>query len=313
MYDFVAVDFETATEQLDSACSIGIVAVKDQKVAEHFYSLIKPPKNYYNSRNVEVHHITPDMTETAPSLTELWPDIRTFFDEHIPVVAHNVHFDMSVLRLSTDAEIPDFVFVNSMDIASYFVSGSLSLMHCAEEMHIDVDKMEHHNAEDDAWLCAYITTLGIAGLGCKTLWELLAKHPEISRKPFSELRPMKAMGKRPRRPAQYETVKPRNLQPSVDHVNEGNPLFGKNIVFTGQLSIERSDAMQLAINSGACVKTAVSRKTHYLVVGKQDKDLVGESGVSTKERTAIELNGSGSADIKIIDESEFLRLAAMEG
>jgi len=66
--------------------------------------------------------------------------------------------------------------------------------------------------------------------------------------------------------------------------------------------------MQMAINVGAVVKTSVSKKTHYLVVGKQDTDLVGEDGLSSKEEKAYELNASCQADIKIIKEQEFLDL-----
>ena len=43
-YDFVSIDFETANNNLASACSIGLVAVRDLKIVKTFYSLIKPKK-----------------------------------------------------------------------------------------------------------------------------------------------------------------------------------------------------------------------------------------------------------------------------
>ena len=73
--------------------------------------------------------------------------------------------------------------------------------------------------------------------------------------------------------------------------------------------MERSDAMQLAVNAGAVVKTAVSRKTNYLVVGTQDNALVGDDGLSSKERDAYALNSKGDANIQIIREDEFIALA----
>ena len=45
------------------------------------------------------------------------------------------------------------------------------------------------------------------------------------------------------------------------------PLTGKTIVFTGSLSIERSDAKSAVEAAGGKVTGSVSRKTDYVVVG----------------------------------------------
>ena len=312
MYDFVAIDFETATEYMSSACAVGIVAIEDFQVIDKFYSLVRPPENAYNDLNVSIHQITPDMTEKAPALTDLWPQISHFFDEHIPVVAHNAQFDMSVLCMSVSSEIPDFVYVDSMDVAASFVGGSRSLVNCAVEMGIDLDEFNHHNALDDARLCAEVTSLGIAGFGCKTMWELLAKNQDINRRSFSDLHPLYIMGRGRKKPRFVEQVKPKKIQRTVETVDESCPLCGKSIVFTGQLTFDRAEAMQIAVNCGALVKTSVSKKTDYLVVGTQDKALVGEDGMSSKEEKAYQLNESGVADIKILSEQEFLALASVE-
>lgn len=68
----------------------------------------------------------------------------------------------------------------------------------------------------------------------------------------------------------------------------------------------------MAVNVGAIVKSSVSRKTDYLVVGQQDKVLVGEDGMSTKEEKAYDLNATGSANIQIIGEEEFTSLVNNE-
>jgi DNA polymerase-3 subunit epsilon len=51
----------------------------------------------------------------------------------------------------------------------------------------------------------------------------------------------------------------------------------------------------------------VSKKTDYLVVGVQDKSLVGTKGISTKEEKAYTLIKKG-ININIINESAFLNL-----
>ena len=48
MQDFAAIDFETANNERSSVCSVGIVIVRDGKIVDKFYSLIKPEPEYYN-------------------------------------------------------------------------------------------------------------------------------------------------------------------------------------------------------------------------------------------------------------------------
>ena len=51
--DYVAIDFETATSERYSICSVGIVTVTGGIIMEKYFSLIQPPKNEYtkNSHN----------------------------------------------------------------------------------------------------------------------------------------------------------------------------------------------------------------------------------------------------------------------
>lgn len=74
----------------------------------------------------------------------------------------------------------------------------------------------------------------------------------------------------------------------------------------------RAEAVQLAANVGAFVKSEVSSKTDFLVVGSPDINFVDDDGMSRKERTAFELNQAGKAHIKVICESEFLHLIQKE-
>ena len=82
---------------------------------------------------------------------------------------------------------------------------------------------------------------------------------------------------------------------------------GKSVVFTGALSFPRATAKALAEAAGATVKGAVSKKTHYLIVGEQDDVIVGCDGMSEKEEKAAELNAKG-ASIAVISEQQFLEL-----
>lgn len=98
------------------------------------------------------------------------------------------------------------------------------------------------------------------------------------------------------------------IVPNVSDLDSSNPLFNKIIVFTGTLSMSRQEAMQLAVNAGAILKTSVTAKTNFLVVGGQDTSRVGDDGMSTKEEKANTLNSSGKANIQIISEQDFLNM-----
>lgn len=101
---------------------------------------------------------------------------------------------------------------------------------------------------------------------------------------------------------------PKDLVPAALPDDFQHPMRGKRIVFTGDLSIRRLDAAQMATDVGAIVRTSVSSKTDYLVVGAQDATIVGPDGMSGKERKAHELNETGKASIKTINEDEFIAL-----
>src|SRR5690554_3348114 len=116
-YDFIAIDFETANQDNRSACSIGLVAVKNNNIVETYSTLIKPRYSYFDKKNISIHGITPESIKDAPSFPEVWSDIKDYFNGESIIVAHNATFDMSVLKLNLldyELDIPDFDYVCSI-------------------------------------------------------------------------------------------------------------------------------------------------------------------------------------------------------
>ena len=62
MNNFAAIDFETANNERSSVCSVGIVVVRDGKIVDKFYSLIKPEPEYYNYWCSQVHGLSLEYT-----------------------------------------------------------------------------------------------------------------------------------------------------------------------------------------------------------------------------------------------------------
>jgi putative exonuclease with a BRCT domain len=308
VYDFVALDFETATTSYDSACSIGIAAVQDGEIVDTFYSLLQPPSLEFDEHNIAVHGITADMVAHSPTLEEIWPTIFPFFSASL-VVAHNAFFDISVLTRSLHGwAIPNFKYVDSISIARDYVSGSKALSNCVDQLGIELT--HHHNALDDAIACAKIVLCCLSRSGLSNIGQFCFSRENIKIHHAADLNaPEKFAGtnKRAALPA-YASIRPQDISPSCQCFNCQHPLYEKKIVFTGELHISRAEAMQLAVDVGAKVTSSVSKKTDYVVVGKQDLALVGEDGMSTKEERAHALNSEGVANIQIIGEAEFLAL-----
>lgn len=74
--DFVAIDFETATSDPNSACAVGLAFVVGLRVVATTHHLIQPPGNRYDQGNIHVHGIYPEDTEHAPDFLTVWQELH---------------------------------------------------------------------------------------------------------------------------------------------------------------------------------------------------------------------------------------------
>lgn len=101
LLNFTAIDFETANLNRSSACSLGLVQVRDGIVTGEYEWLIDPQQPF-NRMNIAIHGITPSMVDKQPIFKELWTTIEPLVSGEI-IIAHNAVFDISVLRYCLDA------------------------------------------------------------------------------------------------------------------------------------------------------------------------------------------------------------------
>ncbi len=97
MSTFTAIDFETATGAMESACAVGIVTLTNGVITDEYYSLIQPPENEYWRSNIQIHGITPAMTESLPGFHAIYPEVQKRLQGRL-VIAHNEQFDRNVLK-----------------------------------------------------------------------------------------------------------------------------------------------------------------------------------------------------------------------
>jgi DNA polymerase-3 subunit epsilon len=176
--DFTAIDFETANGSAASACSVGLVKVRDGQVVDRIGWLIRPPAphDHFAEWNITIHGITPEMVVDASGWVEQLADLVAYADGDL-LVAHNAGFDMGVIKAAcaaTDLVVPTFGYLCSLQVArrTYHLD-SYRLPSVA--MAAGFEDFAHHDAVADAEACAAIMIHAAARHDAIDLPELAAR------------------------------------------------------------------------------------------------------------------------------------------
>ena len=155
---FVAIDFETANNGADSACSIGLVKMDGEgAVIDSFYSLVRPKVLMFDPLCTAIHKLDSLDIAKAPTFYELWPAISEFIG-FAPLVAHNAPFDMRVLKGTLESwglEAPTNEYYCTLSLSRKLWKGKMSykLTSLCAEFGWEYDA---HNALEDAEMCGRI-------------------------------------------------------------------------------------------------------------------------------------------------------------
>ena len=158
LHDFAAIDFEAANGEVTSACSVGVVIVRNDEIVDSFYSLIKPFPNRYDFYTTKVHGIKFKDTKDAEIFPQVWYKVSHKLTG-LPLVAHGISFDERVLKAlhaHYHLKYPNYKFYCTH-------LGSEALVHDVENhklqtvaKHFGYDLTQHHHALTDAEACAVI-------------------------------------------------------------------------------------------------------------------------------------------------------------
>lgn len=281
--DFIALDFETATSKVPSICAIGIAVVINGAV-KHSASELINPQCEFSSINSRIHQITADQVKDAPTLGQVWPALGHICEGQ-SLIFHHAPFDASVLQKA--ARLHGLTTFYATKHCSYELAkrcwaskASYSLPALAQQFGIE---LEHHNPGSDARACAELTLA-------------MCKHLE--------------------RPKLSQVARELQFHPSPlfgPMVHDGSPganhqrLAGKSICFTGTLSVNRNEAIEVASNAGATEKKNISRELDLLIVGPDMYQKYLDNRHGSKLRQAIELRKDGSGPELVLEE-EFWKM-----
>ena len=227
--DFIAIDFETATAKNSSACSLGMVFVKNNNIVDKKYFLIQPPNMRVDSANTKIHGLTAEDLKDAPKFDALWNEISEYFKGNHYLVAHNAQFDMNVLMnclIEYDLEHPEFDYFCSIPFSTRSCRGKgigQSLKDRANYFGVSLE--EHHNALADAMACAEIILKCIETNRRKSVHTYLSTFPSIPVRAFSDLKIQTEImiGGRGRR----DSIKVSDLVAATTEFDTVHPLYNK--------------------------------------------------------------------------------------
>ncbi|MFH0938461.1 MAG: 3'-5' exonuclease [Planctomycetota bacterium] len=155
MQTFVALDFETADYERDSACAIGIVKVVGNKVVEKIYRLIRPPRKEFVF--TYLHGIAWKDVAKEPPFNEVWSEVSETLKDVDFIAAHNATFDQGVLEAcchSAGIKPPKKRFVCTVGLARQIWNiRPTKLDNVCRYLKI---QLKHHEALSDAEACAKI-------------------------------------------------------------------------------------------------------------------------------------------------------------
>lgn len=301
MINFVALDLETANAYRGSICQIGITEVIDGKVQPSKSWLVKPQNNKYDEFNIEIHGITPEDTKNSPSFPEVWKEVKPFL-EGKTVVAHNTSFDMYALRDAFNEYVidyPTFDYFCTLRIARQLIKGCYSYSLNVVLDYLGIKFEGHHKADNDSLGCAELLLKCLEIDGC-TLDEMESKY-NFHRGKFA---PSTFIAHQANKQTKAQVLN--SLEEHPELVDEANYFYGKNVCFTGTCMYgARKELLQKIKDVGGIPSDSVTKKTEVLVVGQQDYRVVGDSGMSNKQKKAFQLLEKGQ-DIEILSETEFL-------
>lgn len=175
--DFVAVDVETANAFRGSVCQIGLVTVRDARIAEEWSAMLQPPlgHGWVDFDRGQVHGFTTELLQRQPTFDSVWPEALRRLAGQV-LVAHNAGFDVcAVQEASTEGGFGelDFEYVCSLVLARRHLQlPAYTLDAVAAECGVRLD--HHHDALADARAAAGITIALAARVDAGSIAELLS-------------------------------------------------------------------------------------------------------------------------------------------
>lgn len=308
--DFITVDFETPNRKNNSLCAMGITFVKHGEVVFSRMVLVNPNAPF-SQMNVDLHGISEETVKNAPTFPAVWSEYERYF-RHYPVVMHNCSFDTGVL--AKDAKrwginLPPMDVYCTMRLYQHNFPeyGHFSLDALSERFGVS---LSHHQCDSDSLATAKLM-LRLLDDENTCIFSSSA-YCYVPKDNDETERPVKEQISAHRTAIFMQGGSGDTVTPSLDYSNEPIQFPYRVFAITGQIEgYSRKEITDRIQGKGGTVVSNVSRRVHFLVVGAEDREVVGADGKSRKIMEAERLI-SERHYIHIIEASRLLAALADE-
>lgn len=305
MEPFVAIDFETANQQRASACAVGLARFDAQgELVAQLTTLLRPHSSmgHFHAINISVHGITPKDVEGAPEWAEIFPQVTEFMED-LPVIAHNMAFDGSVInRLAELYGLPGVENhrLCTLRLARKLLAGQLerNSLNLVFNHYFPGHQFAHHQAAADAIAAGQVFAQMQREHGYGQLLELCPPNGQVRRGNGSAVNGSRAT-----------QVDAQNLADLLQTYENSAAIRGEKICFTGKLSRgKRADLQELISVLGAKPSPSVTKQTTMLVVGMADPSQWAAGASASRKMAQAEKLRQDGADIRVLGEEQFFDL-----
>lgn len=284
--DFIVIDVETTGLDVRFCEIIEISAIRYRAGSETevFHSLVKPSEPI-DEFITSLTGITNEMLESAPDISSVISDFYNFVGSET-LVGYNVNFDINFLydNLMIYKSLPlTNNFIDVMRISKRLLPDLENHKLLTVAKHFKTSAPSHRSLDD-----------------CRACFECFQRLRDEAIRQFGSVDAFLSAF-----PARKHNLSAKDITATTTNFDESNPLYGKNVCFTGALEkMIRRDAMQLVVNLGGVCSDNVNKHTNYLVIGNNDFCASIKDGKSNKQKKAEALILKGS-DLEILSESAF--------
>lgn len=292
-YSYIVLDIETTgfSRKDDRIIEIAADLYKGGKLVDRFHSYINPGF-HIPATITQLTGIRDADVENAPTIMQIRQNF-TLFIEKYPLVGHNISsFDVPFINEQMGIKLKNRQF-DTLQISKKVFPDLPSYKLTFLDQALHLGGVEHHRASNDILVN---NALFLACYNPKNYQHFLADKKALWEIPIEDRRYL------------HSKVDIHSITPTDPNSIPNTGLTGKLICFTGEISIPRQQAYQMAVDAGAILKNRVSKKLDYLVVGEQDVRLVGETGMSNAQHYAASLISQGHKKLHVINEAEFFNL-----
>lgn len=288
--DYILLDVETTgfDPRYDQIIEIGAVRVSNDSVVDELSFLVKPK---FGTLMIP-DHITEKtgITEEMVSIDGIFIDdaiikLHEFVGESL-ICGYNINFDINfVYDALKKYHNLDFSndYVDFLRIARRFFK--------EEKRHRLIDVLSYANidiVQEHRGLSDCLTT--------KKVYDYIKNNSDAAL--FESIKKYQKSYK----------INANDIVASTDDIDVTNPIFDKNICFTGKLDLlTRQEAMQLVKNLGATPQNGVNKQTNFLILGDTSYSTNVKNGVTGKMKKALDLQQKGQ-DIEVLSETVFFDL-----